>query len=81
VLVLSRKAEQSVFLGDDIRVVVLAIEGDRVKIGIDAPRSLSVLRQEIYEQVLAANAAASQAQPAMSAVTAALRGLNHPVKS
>ena len=79
-LVLSRKPEQSVFLGDDIRVVVLAIEGDRVKIGIDAPRSLSVLRQEIYEQVLAANAAASQAKPAMSAVSAALRGLK-PAKS
>lgn len=60
-LVLSRKTEQTLILGNDIAVTVLAIEGDRVKLGIQAPRELTVMRQEIYEQVRAANAAAAQA--------------------
>ena len=50
-LVLSRKLEQSLNLGDDITITVLGIDGDRVKLGIEAPRSVTVLRQEIYQQV------------------------------
>lgn len=73
-LVLSRKPEQSLLLGDDITVTVLAIEGDRVKLGIQAPRSVTVLRQEVYAQVQAANAAAASAPPPLHSVAAALRG-------
>jgi carbon storage regulator len=58
-LVLTRKPEQSLVLGNTITVTVLAIEGDRVKLGIKAPRDVSVLRQEIHAQVQAANAAAA----------------------
>jgi carbon storage regulator len=50
-LVISRKVDESLILGDTIVVTVLAIEGDRVKIGINAPRDTIILRQEIYQAV------------------------------
>lgn len=50
-LVISRKVDESVMLGDTIVLTVLAIEGDRVKIGINAPRDTIILRQEIYQAV------------------------------
>jgi carbon storage regulator len=48
VLVLTRKPSQSIVIGDDIEVSVLAIMGDKVRIGIDAPRAVPVLRREVY---------------------------------
>ncbi|MBK7455129.1 MAG: carbon storage regulator CsrA [Anaerolineales bacterium] len=50
-LVISRKVDESLLIGDTIVVTVLAIEGDRVKIGINAPRETIILRQEIYQAV------------------------------
>ena len=50
-LVISRKVDESVMIGDTIVLTVLAIEGDRVKIGINAPRETIILRQEIYQAV------------------------------
>ena len=47
-LVLTRKSSQSIMIGDDIEVSVLAITGDKVRIGIEAPRAVPVLRREIY---------------------------------
>ncbi|MCA1645922.1 MAG: carbon storage regulator CsrA [Chloroflexi bacterium] len=58
-LVLTRKLEQSLRLGDDITVTVLAIEGDRVKLGIDAPRAIAVLREELFMRIQAAHALAA----------------------
>ena len=73
-LVLTRKPEQSLRLGDSITVTVLAIEGDRVKLGIEAPRTVSVLRQELFVQIQDANAAAAAgAQPQLSSVAAIMR--------
>jgi carbon storage regulator len=74
-LVLSRKPEQSLLLGDDIVVTVLGIEGDRVKLGIQAPRSVSVLRQEVYHQVQSSNtsAASPRIRPQLHSIAAALR--------
>ena len=74
-LVLSRRPEQSFKLGDTITVTVLGVEGDRVKLGIQAPRDVVVLRQELFEQIQSANsAAAASARPPTDAVAAALRG-------
>jgi carbon storage regulator len=73
VLVLTRKSEQSLHLGDDILVTVLSIEGDRVKLGIDAPRTVSVLRHELYEQVRAANTAAASTHPSLQSIAHAIR--------
>jgi carbon storage regulator len=77
VLVLSRKADQSVMLGPDITVTVLSIDGDRVKLGIQAPRVVSVLRQELFNQLQASNAAASAAPEGLRRIAAAL----HPVEA
>lgn len=47
-LVLTRKANESIQIGDNIEIKVLAIEGDQVKLGIDAPKSVDIHRREIY---------------------------------
>jgi carbon storage regulator len=49
VLVLTRKSNQSIMIGDEIEVSVLSVAGDKVRIGIDAPRSVAVFRKEVYE--------------------------------
>ena len=54
-LVLTRQANQSIMIGDDIVVSVLEVHGDQVRIGIDAPRHVAVHREEIYREVQAAN--------------------------
>ena len=50
-LVLTRKGNQSIMIGDDIEVSVLAIMGEKVRIGIDAPRSVPVFRKEVYLEI------------------------------
>jgi len=75
VLVLSRKPDQTLMLGSDIAITVLAIEGDRVKLGVTAPRHITVLRKEIFQQVQSANAGAatSTTNPPLEAIASALR--------
>jgi len=50
-LVLSRKLNEKIKLGDDIEIMIVAISGDMVRIGINAPRDLKILRSEIYEEI------------------------------
>lgn len=50
-LVLSRKIDESVIIADNIELVVVDIVGDRVKIGINAPKSVKILRSEIHKKV------------------------------
>ncbi len=50
-LILTRKSGEGILIGNDIMVKIFEIEGDRVKIGIDAPKSMKVLRQELYEDI------------------------------
>lgn len=50
-LVLTRRAEEKIKIGDNIVVSILAIEGSTVKIGIDAPREVTILRMEVFEQI------------------------------
>ena len=63
-LVLTRKFNESVIIGDTIAVTVLSIEGDQVRLGITAPRQVAVHRQEVYEQIKSANVEAMQSSPA-----------------
>jgi carbon storage regulator len=51
VLVLTRKANQSIMIGDDIEVSVLAVMGEKVRIGIQAPREIPVFRTEVYVEI------------------------------
>jgi carbon storage regulator len=57
-LVLTRKSNQSVMIGDDIEVIVLSIIGEKVRIGIQAPREIPVFRKEVYLELQQQNAAA-----------------------
>lgn len=50
-LVLSRKLNEKIRLGDDIEITIVAISGDTVRLGINAPRDLKILRSEIYEEI------------------------------
>ena len=50
-LVLTRKANQSIMIGDDIQVSVLAVMGEKVRIGIEAPRSVPVFRKEVWVEI------------------------------
>ncbi|HET7560227.1 MAG TPA: carbon storage regulator CsrA [Limnochordia bacterium] len=50
-LVLTRKRDESIIIGDDIRVTVVDVRGDQVKIGIDAPRVIPVHREEIFNEI------------------------------
>jgi carbon storage regulator len=51
VLVLTRKSDQSIMIGDDIEVSVLSIMGEKVRIGISAPRDVPVFRTEVYLEI------------------------------
>lgn len=50
-LVLARKVDESIVIGDSIVLTVLAIEGEQVKLGITAPRDVTILRQEVFQAV------------------------------
>ena len=50
-LVLTRKANQSIMIGDEIEISVLAIMGEKVRIGIEAPRDVPVFRKEVYVEI------------------------------
>ncbi|WP_297990645.1 carbon storage regulator CsrA [uncultured Anoxybacillus sp.] len=60
-LVLTRKIKEAIHIGDDIEVVVLAIDGDQVKLGIRAPKHIDVHRKEVYLAIQQENSAASLA--------------------
>ena len=59
-LILTRKAEQGIVIDGRITVRVLAVEGERVKLGIDAPVTVGVLREELVQQVTGANREAAR---------------------
>ena len=73
-LVLTRKSNQSIMIGDDIEVSVLSIMGEKVRIGIQAPRDIPVFRKEVYLEIQQENLAA-QPSGAREEVDAALRKL------
>ena len=62
-LVLSRKTNQSIMIGDEIEITVLSVAGDKVRLGIKAPREVPVYRDEVYNEV---NAPEREADPARS---------------
>lgn len=59
-LALSRKENESIMIGNEIEVTVLEIKGDQVKIGIKAPKNVSIYREEIYQQIQQANREAAK---------------------
>ena len=73
-LVLTRKSNQSIMIGDDVEVSVLSIMGEKVRIGIQAPRDIPVFRKEVYLEIQQENIAAGPS--ARSEVDEALRKLS-----
>ena len=61
-LVLGRKINQSIIIGDNIEIVVVDIRKDQVKLGIKAPRDVAIYRKEIYEEIKAENIRAMQSK-------------------
>ena len=61
-LALARKINQSIMIGSDIEITLLEIQGDQVKIGINAPKSVPIYRKEIYMQIQDENKKASEGE-------------------
>jgi carbon storage regulator len=73
-LVLTRKSNQSIMIGDDIEISVLAIMGEKVRIGIQAPRDIPVFRKEVYLEIQQEQVSGAD-KGAREEVDAALHGL------
>ena len=62
-LVLSRQRDEVIKIGDDIEITVVDIRGDKVRLGITAPKEVQVHRKEVYEAIRRENRAAAQVKP------------------
>jgi carbon storage regulator len=74
-LVLTRKSNQSIMIGDDIEVSVLSIMGEKVRIGIQAPRDIPVFRKEVYLEIQAERNGSTDSADVRGEVDEALRKL------
>ena len=62
-LILARRIDERIVIGDQIKISVVEIRGDQVKLGVDAPRSVKVYRHEVYEAIQRENVAAAAVMP------------------
>jgi carbon storage regulator len=60
-LVLTRKTDQSIMIGDDVEITILEVRGEQVRVGIRAPRSVQIHRKEVFDQIREANITAIDA--------------------
>jgi len=60
VLVLSRQVEQDIVIGDGVRIKVVAVSGNQVRLGIEAPAEVTILRGELYDEIARQNQAAAE---------------------
>ncbi len=74
-LILTRRIDEAIVISDDIIVTVLEIRGERVNLGIVAPREVTILRQELRDQVRAAIIEASETVPEITRVAPKIKGL------
>jgi carbon storage regulator len=75
-LVLTRKSNQSIMIGDDIEVTVLSIAGEKVRIGIQAPRDIPVFREEVYLEIQQERSQGEPAESVRAEVDQALNNLS-----
>ncbi len=61
-LILTRRSDETICVGDEVKITVLGIKGSQVRIGVDAPREVPVHREEIYQRIQAAADAAETCQ-------------------
>jgi carbon storage regulator len=62
-LVLSRQKDETIIIGDDIEITVVDIRGDKVRLGVSAPKHISVHRKEVYDAIRRENREAAQVKP------------------
>lgn len=62
-LVLTRKVDQSIIIANDIEITILEVRGEQVRVGIRAPRSVTIHRKEVFEQIREENRSATEATP------------------
>ena len=67
-LILSRKVDEKIKIGNDISIQIIGIAGDQVKIGVDAPKSVKVFRQEVYDDIQRQNREAALGSTALDAL-------------
>ncbi len=69
-LILSRRVNEKIVIGDDVVISIVEVRGDQVKLGIEAPQSVKVFRQEVYDAIQDENrkAAASSAMPELPSI-------------
>lgn len=66
-LALTRRKGDSIIIGDNIQVTIISVQGEQVKIGIEAPKDVAVYRKEIYDQIISANKEATNS-PDLSSI-------------
>jgi carbon storage regulator len=64
-LILSRKVNEKIMIGDDISISIIEVRGDQVRLGVDAPRAVKVFRQEVFDAIKAENQAAAESKPVL----------------
>ena len=80
-LVLSRQCDETIMIGDDIEITVVDIRGDKVRLGINAPRQIQVHRKEVYEAIKRENTEACRVQvDDLTAADQSLRQLGKKLK-
>jgi carbon storage regulator len=81
VLILTRRVGENIVVGDDIVISVMEVRGDAVRIGIQAPRTVTVHREEVYRELQQANRAAAQSGSAADdALAAVAKSLSPPTR-
>jgi len=65
-LILTRKDNESLFIGDDIEITVLGVKGNQVRIGINAPKNIDVHREEVYRRIESQNSSNSSRKSTLS---------------
>jgi carbon storage regulator len=77
-LVLTRKLGESIWINDDVRIVIQNIRGNQVRVGIAAPKEMVVHREEIYQRIHRENREAKAAETELQAVREAYQSLKQP---
>ncbi len=80
-LVLSRRKDETIMVGDEVEITIVDVRGDTVRLGIKAPRSVSVHRKEIYDAIQAENIAAAQESTPAETTAGGLDSLGSLLKS